>query len=205
MFEVLRISGWKPLWMRGSKQGETWFLGERAILVNFLGKEYTPQVAPSNKFPEPTHSESTTRTLSEDEYTAVGIGLVDRDAIEQVDLPYIGQYGSQYRFDVSVTCTDIENLVATSFLLRERRLRKASRGSTRPRSTTNGNGSASPRPSISTDAEGSNGVHKQRQVDSEDDKYLRPRSTSNVESRNSQDEREAGTDGKKKHRKKRYI
>ncbi|ORX93311.1 hypothetical protein BCR34DRAFT_240005 [Clohesyomyces aquaticus] len=186
-------------------QGETWFLGEKAVLVNFLGKEYAPQVAISSQLSGPAHGASITWTPTEDEYTAVGISLIERDAIEQLDLPYIGQYGSQYRFDVSVTCTDIENLVATSLLLRERRLRKACRTSTRPRATTHGNSSTSPRPSISTDAGGSNGVHKERQVESEEEKYLRPRSTSNVESRNSQDEREAGNDGKKKHRKKRYI
>jgi hypothetical protein len=39
----------------------------------------------------------------EDEYAAVGISLVERDAIDMLGLPYLGEHDGQYRFEVTVT------------------------------------------------------------------------------------------------------
>ncbi|KAF2676161.1 hypothetical protein K458DRAFT_397182 [Lentithecium fluviatile CBS 122367] len=124
LYQVLQLHEWKPLWMRGSSGGQTWFLGQTPILVNFLQQDYMPQIGkPHDQTGMPVHMRD-----AEDEYAAVGMGLVDRDAIDDLGLPYKERVDGQYRFGVEMTYEDIESLLATSLLMRERRHRKACLG-----------------------------------------------------------------------------
>jgi hypothetical protein len=99
LYETLRVHGWKSLWMRGSSGGQTWFLGKTPILVDFFNKDYMPQVG---KLEDQT---GTPVYLGdpEDEYAAVGMGLVERNAIDELDLPYKGRVDGQFRFGVQLT------------------------------------------------------------------------------------------------------
>jgi hypothetical protein len=119
MFAVLLAKQWKPLWMRGSskcrgtaygpsgnsstERGETWFLGDSAILMNFFNPEYATHSARKSGSPTRVHGGPVWWKPREDEYAAIGIGLVDREAINMLDLPYKGEYDGQHRFEVTVT------------------------------------------------------------------------------------------------------
>ncbi|RYO72156.1 hypothetical protein AA0113_g1472 [Alternaria arborescens] len=122
LYQVLKAHDWQPLWMRGSSGGKTWFLGRTPIAVDFSCRNYMPQLGkPLDQTGAPVHAGD-----MDDEYAAVGIGLVERDAIDELDLAYKGQIdGQYYRFGVDLTYEDVDSLIATSLLMRERRHRKA--------------------------------------------------------------------------------
>jgi hypothetical protein len=99
LFETLRLHDWKSLWMRGSSGGQTWFLGKTPILVDFFQKDYMPQVGQlEDQTGTPVYLGD-----PEDEYAAVGMGLVERDAIDELGLPYKGRVDGQFRFEVQLT------------------------------------------------------------------------------------------------------
>jgi hypothetical protein len=85
--------------MRGSSGGKTWFLGQIPILVDFFQRDYMPQLGKSgDQTGSPVHLGDL-----EDEYAAVGMGLVERDAIDELGLPYKGRMDGQFRFSVQLT------------------------------------------------------------------------------------------------------
>jgi len=99
LYQVLKTHEWRPLWMRGSSGGKTWFLGRTPILVDFFRREYMPQVGKQHdQTGAPVYLSDT-----EDEYAAVGMGLIERDAIDELDLPYKGRVDGQHRFSVHLT------------------------------------------------------------------------------------------------------
>ncbi|CAN9472898.1 unnamed protein product [Alternaria alternata] len=100
LYQVLKAHDWQPLWMRGSSGGKTWFLGRTPIAVDFSCRNYMPQIGkPLDQTGTPVHAGD-----MDDEYAAVGMGLVERDAIDELDLAYKGQIdGQYYRFGVDLT------------------------------------------------------------------------------------------------------
>jgi hypothetical protein len=100
LYQVLKAHDWQPLWMRGSSGGKTWFLGRTPIAVDFSRRDYMPQVGkPPDQTGAPVHAGD-----MDDEYAAVGMGLVERDAIDELDLAYKGRMdGQYYQFDVDLT------------------------------------------------------------------------------------------------------
>lgn len=99
LYDVLKKHEWKQLWMRGSSSGKTWFLGKTPILADFIHPEYMPQVGKQeDQAGIPVYMND-----SEDEYAAVGMGIVERDAIDELGLPYKGRVDGQFRFGVQVT------------------------------------------------------------------------------------------------------
>jgi hypothetical protein len=100
LYQVLKAHDWQPLWMRGSSGGKTWFLGRRPIAVDFSRRDYMPQVG---KLPDQTGAPVHAGDM-DDEYAAVGMGLVERDAIDELNLAYKGRMdGQYYQFDVDLT------------------------------------------------------------------------------------------------------
>jgi hypothetical protein len=100
LYQVLKAHDWQPLWMRGSSGGKTWFLGRTPIAVDFSRRDYMPQVGkPPDQTGAPVHAGD-----MDDEYAAVGMGLVERDAIDELNLAYKGRMdGQYYQFDVDLT------------------------------------------------------------------------------------------------------
>jgi hypothetical protein len=91
MYEALKHRQWKPLRTRGSNQGETWFLGDKAFLINFFTEDYVPQGDFSDLSSTAVHSGSITwDAKNEDEYAAITVGLVEEAAISILGLPYKG-------------------------------------------------------------------------------------------------------------------
>ncbi|KAF2708682.1 hypothetical protein K504DRAFT_502706 [Pleomassaria siparia CBS 279.74] len=116
LYQVLKLHDWKPLWMRGSSRGQTLFLGPTPILVNFFQQDYIPQIGKLTDQAGP----SLIVGDAEDEYAAIGLGWVEREAIDELSLPYKGQVDGQYQFGVEMTHDDVESLLATSLLASER-------------------------------------------------------------------------------------
>lgn len=78
-------------------------MGDTAVLVNFFTPTYPTQAGTKDKELNRVHGGPIWWEPAEDEYAAVGMGLVEREAIDALDLPYKGQTDGTYRFDVTVT------------------------------------------------------------------------------------------------------
>lgn len=119
--------------------GETWFLGEDVFCINFFNAKYKPQIGPANN-----RSSLPPGDDSDDQgFISIGTDCVEPEALELLGRTPISYMDGVYQFDVDMTYVsafdlqrnrtmgttnmtklEIENLIATSLLMREHSLRK---------------------------------------------------------------------------------
>jgi len=99
--------------------GETWFFGTKPILIRFYSPKYKPQLGPP-----PVNGEE---LPDEAGWIEIGKEWVSSAALEMLDIRQSGSANGGYKLDPRLTEHEIENLLATSFLIRENNLRKQCR------------------------------------------------------------------------------
>jgi hypothetical protein len=122
--------------------GETWFLGEDVFCINFFNTEYKPQVGPPNN-----RSSLPPGDNSDDQgFISIGTDCIEPEALELLGRNPVSYMEGVYHFDIDMTYVsasnlqhspakdttnmsklEIENLIATSLLMREHSLRKRCR------------------------------------------------------------------------------
>ena len=115
LHEALRDNGWRPVYMRGSVTGQTWFYGSRPVHVRFLSPEYIPNL-----------DEDDLEGCS-DEYLVIGAEWIVEDALRLSGVEYTFVADGFWMLDHSVSYDELRSLIATSFMLKEVTMRKASR------------------------------------------------------------------------------
>jgi hypothetical protein len=89
--------------IRSPEKGETWFLGETAVFINFFEENYATHADCKSSFQEGVHGGTVWWPISDDDYAAVGVDLVEEQAISMLSLPFKGRFGAQYRFGITLT------------------------------------------------------------------------------------------------------
>ncbi|KAF2741440.1 hypothetical protein EJ04DRAFT_571530 [Polyplosphaeria fusca] len=110
--QTLSNVGWKPLYLRGSDAGQTHFLGEEPVHVDFFRPTYRPQFGPSTS---PHFSD----------HLIISKGYVEEYALQQLGITYT-YMEERGAFGLSPTLSshDIDVIVSRSFQIREDNFRK---------------------------------------------------------------------------------
>ncbi|KAF2731290.1 hypothetical protein EJ04DRAFT_554854 [Polyplosphaeria fusca] len=111
-FEALCSHGWAPLYMRGTKSGQTWYLGPLPIHITFSRPNYVP----SHKSPP-----------SPDSLLLVPSALLEEEALCLSGMRYEVLETGFCMLDPGIDYEGILSLVASSFFHRESRLRRGAR------------------------------------------------------------------------------
>ena len=115
LLESLKSKGWKPLYLRMSgrtktkiclytignclhkstEAGQTYFLGNQPVHVNFFKPQYRPQLEPSQNSPS--------LNASQNEYLIVGRDLVDEYVLEEFGFEFKTTNSGGYALDFRLT------------------------------------------------------------------------------------------------------
>ena len=120
MYTQLKGRGWNPRWSRANQYGETWFLGTQPIHVVFHHRDYRPQF-------KRLDSEYVASEIMEGDVVVIAEEHVELEAFRMLGLEPLDRRQGQYYFRPELTSHDVENLIATSMLVREHRLRANAR------------------------------------------------------------------------------
>ncbi|KAF2201249.1 hypothetical protein GQ43DRAFT_480870 [Delitschia confertaspora ATCC 74209] len=113
----LRAQGWKPLYFRMSESGQTYFLGNEPIHINFFKPNYCPQMSGSSPS-EPSASE----------YVVISKELVHEYALMELGFEFKFTDTGAYALDCRLTSqNDIDVLIERSFMIRESHCRRTYR------------------------------------------------------------------------------
>lgn len=116
LLESLKSKGWKPLYLRMSEAGQTYFLGNQPVHVNFFKPQYRPQLEPSQNSPSPN--------ASQNEHLIIGRDLVDEYVLEEFGFEFKTTNSGGYALDFRLTANDVDTLINRSFMMRETGFRR---------------------------------------------------------------------------------
>ncbi|KAF2733132.1 hypothetical protein EJ04DRAFT_469014 [Polyplosphaeria fusca] len=117
LLQTLSRTGWRPLYMRGSDAGQTYFLGEEPVHVNFFEPSYNPQFTPA------------TRILA-NEHLLIPRAYVEEYALQQLGFQYkYMEETNNFVLDATLNYSDIDAVVNRSFQIREDNFRRLHRRS----------------------------------------------------------------------------
>ncbi|KAK2677998.1 hypothetical protein RAB80_006738 [Fusarium oxysporum f. sp. vasinfectum] len=105
----------KLVYIRGNDLGETWFINEQPVFLQFLHSGYLPQFYPARETDE--------RAMKE-EYVAIGEEWASFEALQQLGLVVKGREEGRVLLDPSTTWSMIKELATTTLQLRGMRQRR---------------------------------------------------------------------------------
>ncbi|SCO54796.1 uncharacterized protein FFMR_12018 [Fusarium fujikuroi] len=105
----------KLVYIRGNDLGETWFINEQPVFLQFLHSGYLPQLYPAKETDE--------RAMKE-EYVAIGEEWASFEALQQLGLVVKGRDEGRVFLDPSSTWSMIKELATTTLQLRSMRQRR---------------------------------------------------------------------------------
>ncbi|CVK97529.1 uncharacterized protein FMAN_11568 [Fusarium mangiferae] len=105
----------KLVYIRGNDLGETWFINEQPVFLQFLHSGYLPQFYPAKETDE--------RAMKE-EYVAIGEEWASFEALQQLGLVVKGREEGRVLLDPSSTWSMIKELATTTLQLRSMRQRR---------------------------------------------------------------------------------
>ncbi|CVL01512.1 uncharacterized protein FPRN_11520 [Fusarium proliferatum] len=105
----------KLVYIRGNDLGETWFINEQPVFLQFLHSGYLPQLYPAKETDE--------RAMKE-EYVAIGEEWASFEALQQLGLVVKGRDEGRVLLDPSSTWSMIKELATTTLQLRSMRQRR---------------------------------------------------------------------------------
>ncbi|KAH6979276.1 hypothetical protein EDB82DRAFT_568144 [Fusarium venenatum] len=105
----------KLVYIRGNDLGETWFINEQPVFLQFLHCAYLPQFSPAKE---------SDITAMKQEYVAVGEEWASVEALNQLGLPAKGREEGRVLLDPSTTWSMVKELAITTLQLRSMRQRR---------------------------------------------------------------------------------
>ncbi|PTD09459.1 hypothetical protein FCULG_00007432 [Fusarium culmorum] len=105
----------KLIYIRGNELGETWFINEQPVFLQFFHCGYIPQFYPTKE------SEI---TAMKQEYVAVGEEWASFEALNQLGLPSKGRDEGRVLLDPNTTWSMVKELAITTLQLRSMRQRR---------------------------------------------------------------------------------
>ncbi|KAL9573339.1 hypothetical protein ACKAV7_003024 [Fusarium commune] len=112
---LIRGQSMKLVYIRGNDLGETWFINEQPIFLQFLHSGYLPQFYPAKETDE--------RAMKE-EYVAMGEEWASFEALQQLGLVVKRREDGRVLLDPSTTWSMIKELATTTLQLRSMRQRR---------------------------------------------------------------------------------
>ncbi|OBS19055.1 hypothetical protein FPOA_10779 [Fusarium poae] len=105
----------KLIYIRGNDLGETWFINEQPVFLQFFHCAYLPQFYPAKEFD---------LTAMKEEYVAVGEEWASVEALNQLGLSVKGREEGRVLLDPSTTWSMVKELAITTLQLRSMRQRR---------------------------------------------------------------------------------
>jgi hypothetical protein len=82
-----------------TERGETWFLGDSPIMINFFTMQYVPQIGLiPGRATKPDSAE-----VRDEGFVGVGAEWVENEALQLLGLQPKGEVDGRYMFDVNLT------------------------------------------------------------------------------------------------------
>ncbi|XEU95918.1 hypothetical protein FSHL1_001203 [Fusarium sambucinum] len=112
---LIRGQGMKLIYIRGNDLGETWFINEQPVFLQFFHCAYLPQFYPAKE---------SDITAMKQEYVAVGEEWASVEALNQLGLSTKGREEGRVLLDPSTTWSMVKELAITTLQLRSMRQRR---------------------------------------------------------------------------------